>query len=68
MNIIIAISIGIGVYGLFALARRSDTSIGQRVRDSDWLAWRDAMDDAEARVEQLRKCEPPRYLKGPTNA
>lgn len=67
MNIVIAISIGVGVYSLFALARRSDTSIGQRVRDSDWWAWRDAMNDAEDRVEQLRKCEPLRYMKGPTN-
>jgi hypothetical protein len=33
-------------------------AVGRRVRYSDWLAWRDAMDETHRKLEELRKVEP----------
>lgn len=32
--------------------------VGRRVRCSDWRAWRDAMDEKEEELRQLRAMEP----------
>lgn len=34
-------------------------TVGQHIRRSDWLAWRDAMTEKENELNQLRKAEPP---------
>jgi hypothetical protein len=43
-----------------AIARRPGScgTIGRKIRQSDWLAWRDAMNEKEQELEQLRKLEP----------
>lgn len=43
-----------------AFARRPGScgAIGRKIRQSDWLAWRDAMNEKEQELEQLRKLEP----------
>lgn len=35
--------------------------VGRRIRDSDWQAWRMAMDDAERKLRELRAAEPRRF-------
>lgn len=37
--------------------------LGQAVRNSDWNAWRMAMDDKERELEELRRVEPQRYYE-----
>lgn len=43
-----------------AIARKPGKcgAIGRTIRRSDWLAWRDAMNEKEQELEQLRKLEP----------
>jgi hypothetical protein len=33
-------------------------SLGNRIRNSDWWAWRDAMNDKQRELDELRAAEP----------
>lgn len=51
---------GILIYGLLYLLTKSNTRLGQTLRDSDHQAWRDAVEDKESELAELRQAEPHR--------
>ena len=53
----------LGCIAFFAFARKSGGRLGQAIRESDWQAWRYAVDEKEAELRALRAAEPRR---GPT--
>lgn len=40
------------------LRRGNGGEFGRRVRRSDWLAWKDAMNEKQQELEDLKKVEP----------
>lgn len=51
---------GASLWIFLAVARRPGRlgALGRKIRASDWDAWRDAVEEKEQELTQLRKAEP----------
>lgn len=48
------------IAGLSWIRRGNGGTFGQAIRNSDWHAWRMAVDDLERKLSELRAAEPKR--------
>lgn len=51
---------GAGLWIFLSIARRPGRcgTLGRKIRESDWQAWRDAVDEKERELMQLKRMEP----------